>query len=68
MLAAVGVVYIRLSKTAFQGGNDKYRITAQTVVKNVEVPMRDGTVLRADVWLPPQQGRFPTLLYRTPYG
>ncbi|HEV2103759.1 MAG TPA: CocE/NonD family hydrolase [Candidatus Acidoferrum sp.] len=30
--------------------------------------MRDGTVLRADVWLPPQEGRFPTLVYRTPYG
>jgi uncharacterized protein len=32
------------------------------------VPMRDGTVLRADVWLPKAEGRFPTLVYRTPYG
>jgi len=30
--------------------------------------MRDGVVLRADVWLPKAEGRFPTLVYRTPYG
>lgn len=29
--------------------------------------MRDGVVLRADVWLPNARGRFPTLVYRTPY-
>jgi uncharacterized protein len=34
----------------------------------VAVLMRDGVVLRADVWLPKAQGRFPTLVYRTPYG
>ena len=35
---------------------------------DVDIQMRDGTILRADVWLPPTQGRFPTLVYRTPYG
>lgn len=30
--------------------------------------MRDGVVLRADVVLPNATGRFPTLVYRTPYG
>jgi uncharacterized protein len=35
---------------------------------NVAVPMRDGVVLRADVWRPRTTGRFPTLVYRTPYG
>jgi putative CocE/NonD family hydrolase len=30
--------------------------------------MRDGVVLRADVVLPSGTGRFPTLVYRTPYG
>jgi putative CocE/NonD family hydrolase len=35
---------------------------------DVPVEMRDGVVLRADVWLPPPgKGRFPTLVYRTPY-
>ena len=35
--------------------------------RNVEVPMRDGTVLRADVWRPDSSGQFPVLLERTPY-
>jgi uncharacterized protein len=35
---------------------------------NVPVPMRDGVVLRADVMRPAGAGKFPVLLYRTPYG
>jgi uncharacterized protein len=35
---------------------------------DVSVPMRDGVVLRADVLLPSAEGKFPALLYRTPYG
>jgi uncharacterized protein len=35
---------------------------------DVAVPMRDGVVLRADVLRPKGQGRFPVLVYRTPYG
>src|SRR5437868_2693635 len=35
--------------------------------RDVTIPMRDGVVLRADV-LRPAEGRFPTLVYRTPYG
>jgi hypothetical protein len=30
--------------------------------------MRDGVVLRADVWRPQGSGPFPVLVYRTPYG
>lgn len=33
----------------------------------VEIPMRDGTILRADVWRPAGDGPFPALLMRTPY-
>jgi putative CocE/NonD family hydrolase len=40
-------------------------MTPQT---NAEARMRDGTVLRADVWLPEPAGRYPTILLRTPYG
>ncbi len=39
---------------------------APLVERGVAVPMRDGVVLRADV-LRPAEGRFPTLVYRTPY-
>jgi uncharacterized protein len=35
---------------------------------DVAVPMRDATILRADLLLPGPTGRFPVLVYRTPYG
>lgn len=35
---------------------------------DVAVPMRDGVVLRADIWRPQGNGPFPVLLYRTPYS
>ena len=35
---------------------------------DVSVPMRDGVVLRADILLPSADGKFPALIYRTPYG
>ncbi len=37
------------------------------VEREVAVHMRDGVVLRADVWRPAAVGRFPVLVYRTPY-
>ncbi len=42
--------------------------TAMVRDTNVAVPMRDGVILRADVWRPVARGRYPTLVYRTPYG
>jgi putative CocE/NonD family hydrolase len=48
---------------------------AQTATKsspridtNVEIPMRDGVILRADVFRPDGEGPFPVLVHRTPYG
>ncbi|MCC6774659.1 MAG: CocE/NonD family hydrolase [Gemmatimonadaceae bacterium] len=41
---------------------------AQAVDSTVAVVMRDGVVLRAIVLRPAAAGRFPTLVYRTPYG
>ncbi len=35
---------------------------------NVRVPMRDGVTLSADIYFPDAPGRFPTLLWRTPYS
>lgn len=35
---------------------------------SVPVPLRDGVRLRADVFLPRATGRWPTVLFRTPYG
>jgi putative CocE/NonD family hydrolase len=42
-------------------------VSAAVVERDVAVPMRDGVVLRADVWRPAPTGRFPVLVYRTPY-
>ena len=41
---------------------------AQVADSNVAVPMRDGVTLRATVMRPDRTGRFPVLVYRTPYG
>jgi putative CocE/NonD family hydrolase len=35
---------------------------------NVKIPMRDGTALAANVYRPKQDGRYPVILTRTPYG
>src|SRR5262252_70969 len=40
----------------------------EVIQRNVAVRMRDGVTLRADVMLPSTHGRFPVLVYRTPYG
>ncbi len=37
------------------------------VSQNVPIPMRDGTVLRADIYLPEGAGPAPAILVRTPY-
>jgi len=37
-------------------------------LRDVQVPMRDGTILYADVYLPERDGSFPALLERTPYN
>jgi len=38
------------------------------VDRNVPVPMRDGTILRADVYRPRAEGRFPVIVERTQLG
>src|SRR3984885_7217487 len=40
----------------------------QAIKQSVEIPMRDGITLRADIWRPSSDGLFPVLVYRTPYG
>ncbi len=43
-------------------------VLGMIVTKNVAVPMRDGIVLRADLYRPASGGPFPVIVYRTPYG
>ncbi len=44
------------------------RSQAISVEFDVPAPMRDGTVLRANVYRPAGEGRWPVLLTRLPYG
>src|SRR5215831_8148379 len=44
---------------------DSYPVVVET---DVQTKMRDGTVLRADVYRPQAAGKFPILLERTPYN
>ena len=40
---------------------------ALKIETNVAVPMRDGTILYADIYRPEGPGPYPVLLQRTPY-
>ncbi len=57
--AAAGALALALIGLAPEGG--------RTVERDVMVTMRDGVRLQADVLRPAGTGRFPTLVYRTPY-
>ncbi len=72
MLTASPFSWITHAEAATPSTTTSTRVMAQTlftVSQNVSVTMRDGTVLKADVYLPKTGGlRFPTLVSRTPYG
>jgi len=38
------------------------------VERRIEIPLRDGVKLRATLFRPDAPGRFPAIVYRTPYG
>ena len=45
-------------------GDEHYDVVIE---HNVEAKMRDGVTLRADVYRPKAEGKFPVILQRTPY-
>ena len=57
-----------LATAAGCGGTQKSSGAPMFVEKNVAVPMRDGVVLRADVRRPAATGKYPVLIFRTPYN
>ena len=44
---------------------ESYEVTTE---RGVTVTMRDGVILRADIYRPKADGQFPVLLQRTPYN
>ena len=51
--------------SSFAHAADQYPVTYE---RNVAVKMRDGVTLRADIYRPTADGKFPVLLQRTPYN
>ena len=49
----------------FAQAAEQYAVTYE---RNVPVKMRDGVILRADIYRPTADGKFPVLLQRTPYN
>src|SRR5690242_2176666 len=67
--ARAGVfLVVMLSATMVTPGraaaDDQHEIV---VTRNVAAKMRDGVTLRADIYRPKAEGKFPVLLVRTPY-
>jgi uncharacterized protein len=58
-----------ISSTCFSGASDD---TSKTEKKSgrmeINIPMRDGTLLSTDIYLPHRKGKHPTVLVRTPYN
>lgn len=49
-------------------GKNPQAAQSSSIERNVAIPMRDGVLLRADVLRPSASGKYPVLVYRTPYG
>lgn len=61
LVVCAGVVLAALPSFA----DERYAVTVE---RGVAVKMRDGAVLRADIYRPKAEGKFPVLLQRTPYN
>lgn len=48
-------------------GHGMSSVNELVITRDLEVPLSDGTILRADLHRPAGDGPFPTLLQRTPY-
>ncbi len=62
VLAACAVVVLL---STFVYSADQYAVVYE---RNALVPMRDGITLKADIYRPQAEGKFPVLLQRTPYN
>jgi len=63
-LLSVAMVWIALILPLAAAAAEHYDVTVE---RNVAAKMRDGVTLRADIYRPKAEGKFPVLLVRTPY-
>ena len=61
----LAVLALLFSSSVLVFAADQYAVTYQ---RNVEMKTRDGVTLRADIFRPNTEGKFPVLLQRTPYN
>jgi uncharacterized protein len=68
-ISRVAVLSVMAIVLGLSSGSDCVAAETYSVVfeRNVKVVMRDGVVLRADIYRPQAEGKFPVLLQRTPY-
>jgi uncharacterized protein len=64
VLAAFCLLLLAFSTPAGLVAAESYEVTVE---RNVVMTMRDGVKLRADIYRPKADGKFPVLLVRTPY-
>jgi uncharacterized protein len=64
LLAFSSVAVVTSPLAARQSPSNPSRIVVE---RNVPAKMRDGIILRADIYRPNAEGKFPVLLVRTPY-
>lgn len=62
--AAAIVIMIALTAAGVARAAEHYEVVVE---RNVPAKMRDGVTLRADIYRPKAEGKFPVLLVRTPY-
>jgi uncharacterized protein len=65
LLGSCVLLVATISTSTFLLAAEPYSITYE---RSVAVKMRDGVTLRADIYRPKAEGKFPTLLQRTPYN
>ena len=63
-MPVVCAVMIALTATGVAQAAENYEVIVE---RNVAAKMRDGVTLRADIYRPKAEGKFPVLLVRTPY-
>jgi uncharacterized protein len=66
-IAGISTVFVAITTLALAPLARAAPPYAVTYERNVAVGMRDGVTLRADVYRPNAEGKFPVLLQRTPY-
>ncbi len=60
-------VHVRLPFKKLHSSTDE-KVADISIEKNVHSAMRDGTILRANVFRPRGKGKFPAIMVRVPYG